>query len=51
MRSRVLALLGALVFVRLLMVGGEKSAVMIIGQSLAGAAGGGWDFQQPCRAD
>lgn len=44
MRNPVLALLGALVLVRLLMVGGETSAVMLIGHSLAAAAGGGWQY-------
>lgn len=44
MRNPVLALLGALVLVRLLMVGGEKSAVMLIGHSLAMAAGGWWQY-------
>ena len=36
------ALLGALVFVRLMMVGGESSPVMLIGHSLAGFTGGWW---------
>ncbi|MGF1657534.1 MAG: L-lactate permease [Verrucomicrobiales bacterium] len=40
----VLALLGALVFVNLLMIGGERSATMVLGQSLASAAGGAWPF-------
>lgn len=44
MRNPVLALLGALVFVRLLMVGGEKSSVMLIGHSLAAAAGSWWQY-------
>lgn len=44
MRNPVLALLGALVFVRLLMVGGENSPVMILGHSLANVAGGGWHY-------
>lgn len=44
MRHPVLALLGALVLVRLLMVGGEKSAVMLIGHSLAAATGGWWQY-------
>lgn len=44
MRNPVLALLGALVFVRLLTVGGERSAVMILGHSLADATGGGWQY-------
>ncbi len=44
MRQPVLALLGALVLVRLLMVGGESSAVMLIGHSLATASGAWWPF-------
>ena len=44
MRNPVLALLGALVFVRLLMVGGENSPVMVIGHSLATATGGWWQY-------
>jgi len=44
MRNPVLALLGALVFVRLLMVGGDKSAVMILGHSLAETTGGSWQY-------
>ena len=44
MRQPLFALLGALVFVRLLMVGAEKSAVMLIGHSLAAATGGWWQY-------
>ncbi|MDI1313717.1 L-lactate permease, partial [Prosthecobacter sp.] len=44
MRQPLLALLGALVFVRLLMVGGRDSAVMLIGHSLAAATGGWWQY-------
>ncbi|TLD69097.1 L-lactate permease [Phragmitibacter flavus] len=44
MRNPILALLGALVLVQLLMVGGEQSAVMLIGHSLAGAVGGWWQY-------
>ena len=44
MRQPVLALLGALVLVRLLMVGGERSSVLLIGHSLAAASGGWWPF-------
>lgn len=44
MRQPLLALLGALVFVRLLMVGGSDSAVMLIGHSLAAATGGWWQY-------
>jgi lactate permease len=43
-KNPVLALLGALVFVRLLMVGGEKSSVMLIGHSLATATGEWWQY-------
>lgn len=44
MRNPVIALLGALVFVQLLMVGGDRSAVILIGHSLAAAVGGGWQY-------
>jgi len=44
MRNPVPALLGALVFVRLLMAGGESSPVMILGNSLAAATGGWWQL-------
>ncbi len=44
MRAPVVALLGALVFVRVLMVGGDDSAAMIIGHSLAAVAGDGWQY-------
>ncbi len=43
----VLALLGALVFVQILMIGGERSATMILGNALAGAAGGAWPYLAP----
>ncbi len=38
------ALLGALVFVRLMMVGGESSPVMLIGSSLAEVTGAWWPY-------
>jgi len=38
------AFLGALVVVKLLMVGGDDSAAAILGRGLARAAGGGWQF-------
>ena len=44
MRHAVPALLGALVFVRLMMVGGESSPVMLIGSSLAGVTGTWWPY-------
>lgn len=44
MRNPVLALLGALVYVRLLMVGGENSPVMVLGHSLATVTGGWWQY-------
>lgn len=44
MRHAVPALLGALVFVRLMMVGGESSPVMLVGGSLAGATGAWWPY-------
>jgi lactate permease len=43
----VLALFGALVFVKLLMVGGDRAATMILGQSLAGATGDAWPYFAP----
>jgi lactate permease len=44
MRDPVVALLGALVFVQILMAGGEDSAAQIIGHSLAAATGDGWQY-------
>lgn len=44
MRHLLPALLGALVFVSLMMVGGESSPVMLIGQSLAEATGPWWPY-------
>lgn len=44
MRTPILALLGALVFVRLLMVGEDSSSAMIIGRSLASATGSWWQY-------
>lgn len=38
------AFLGALVFVKLLMAGGEDSAAAVLGRGLAQAAGGAWQF-------
>ncbi len=38
------ALLGALVFVNLMMMGGESSAVSVIGQSLADLTGSSWKY-------
>lgn len=40
----VFALFGALVFVKLLMIGDERSATMILGNSLASATGQSWKF-------
>lgn len=42
MGTPILALLGALVFVRLLTVGGDKSSVILIGHSVAAATGEWW---------
>lgn len=42
-----LALLGALVFVKLMMAGEGNSSTMILGHSLAGAAGGAWIYCAP----
>lgn len=43
----VVALFGALVFVNLLMVGGEQSSTMILGHSLAHVTGGAWKYFAP----
>jgi len=40
----ILALLGALVFVRLLMVGGDGACTIIIGNTFANAAGENWKY-------
>jgi lactate permease len=44
MRGPTLALLGALVFVGLMMMGGENSAVTLIGKSMAELTGDSWQF-------
>lgn len=44
MRNPLLALLGALVFVNLMMMGGENSAVSLIGNNLADITGNTWQF-------
>ncbi|WP_075187594.1 L-lactate permease [Teredinibacter haidensis] len=44
MRKPVIALLGALVFVNLVMMGGEESAVALIGSNLANLTGSNWQF-------
>ena len=44
MQKPTYALLGALVFVNLMMMGGESSAVNTIGNVLAGLAGNNWTF-------
>jgi lactate permease len=43
----VLALFGALVFVKLLMVGGDRAPTMVLGHGLAAAAGGAWTYFAP----
>jgi lactate permease len=43
----VVALFGALVFVNLLMVGGEQSSTMVLGHSLAQVTGGAWKYFAP----
>jgi len=43
----VLALLGALVFVKLLMIDGDRSSTMVLGKSLAAATGDAWIFFAP----
>ena len=44
MRGPTLALLGALVFVGLMMMGGENSAVTLIGKSMADVTGQSWQY-------
>lgn len=44
MTNPLLALLGALVLVKLLMTGDDASSVMIAGRSLAAATGDGWQY-------
>ncbi|MFW5878112.1 MAG: L-lactate permease, partial [bacterium] len=44
MKGPSLALLGALVFVGLMMMGGENSAVTLIGKSMADVTGQSWQF-------
>ena len=43
----VVALFGALVFVNLLMIGGERAPAMILGHTLAQAAGDAWIYAAP----
>ena len=43
-KKPILALLGALVMVKLMMLGGKQSSVMLIGSSFAAAIGEGWPF-------
>ncbi len=43
----VLALFGALVFVNLLMVGGDNAPTMVLGRTLAEAAGEAWIYAAP----
>ncbi|MEM6911440.1 MAG: L-lactate permease [Verrucomicrobiota bacterium] len=47
MAKPTLALLGALVYVRLVMMGGERSSAEIIGSSLAAATGEQWPLLAP----
>ncbi len=47
MKNPIMALMGALVFVKLLMMGGENSCVMLIGRSLASNVGGAWVWCAP----
>jgi lactate permease len=44
MKKPVAALLGALVFVKLLMVGGQNASTMLIGKALADGAGQQWRY-------
>ena len=43
----VIALFGALVFVNLLMVGGDRASTMILGDALASVTGGAWKYFAP----
>jgi lactate permease len=43
----VIALFGALVFVNLLMVGGDRASTIILGDALASVAGGAWKYFAP----
>ncbi|HEY5707302.1 MAG TPA: L-lactate permease [Terrimicrobiaceae bacterium] len=43
----VIALFGALVFVNLLMAGGDRASTMILGDALASATGGAWKYFAP----
>lgn len=47
MKKPVLALYGALIFVALMMMGGENSAVNLIGKQLAALSGNSWQFFSP----
>jgi lactate permease len=44
MKKPALALFGALIFVNLMMMGGESSPVTLIGQGLAKVTGGAWQY-------
>ena len=43
----VIALFGALVFVNLLMIGGDQASTIILGDALASVAGGAWKYFAP----
>ena len=43
----VIALFGALIFVSLLMVGGERASTIILGDALASVTGGAWKYFAP----
>ena len=47
MTNPLFALLGALIFVNLMMLGGEQSAVSLIGRHMADLAGNNWPFFAP----
>ncbi|WP_394221345.1 L-lactate permease [Alteromonas gracilis] len=47
LKSPLFALLGALVFVNLMMLGGEHSAVSLIGKHMAELSGSNWPFFAP----
>jgi lactate permease len=44
MKKPIIALLAALVFVKLLLVGGDKALTITIGKALADLAGGSWQY-------
>ena len=43
----MIALFGALIFVNLLMIGGDQASTIILGDALASVAGGAWKYFAP----